>query len=203
MNPAEQSLAFFQAIFGGKPREALITIWTLPDKATRRFESPEDAAKYCQLREGYDCYVGVGLQGYDLGMKDRGKATDVVGITAMWADIDLAGPGHKDTRKEYPPDLSAVGRMLKDFTAPTVAVHSGHGLHLWWALDRPWMFADATDRARAAESARQWSHKVQAAAALRGWDVDSVHDLARVLRVPGTRNYKDQANPAEVTLVWP
>ena len=37
----------------------------------------------------------------------------------------------------------------------------------------------------------EWGRRVQAIADSLGGSVDSVHDLARVLRVPGTQNRKD------------
>jgi len=70
-------------------------------------------------------------------------------------------------------------------------VNSGGGLHLWWLLREPWAFEDADEREAARALLRGWGAVVKTAAARQGFDVDSVFDLSRVLRVPGTVNCKD------------
>jgi hypothetical protein len=47
----------------------------------------------------------------------------------------------------------------------------------------------AVDEAKAIVT--EWGRRVQTIADSLGGSVDSVHDLARVLRVPGTQNRKD------------
>ena len=53
-----------------------------------------------------------------------------------------------------------------------------------------WGFESDRERQRAADLSLRWSQTLKAHAAARGWAVDSVHDLARVMRLPGTLNFK-------------
>jgi len=46
----------------------------------------------------------------------------------------------------------------------------------------------------------RWHTMLRLKSAARGWAYDRLSDLARVLRIPGTRNYKDPANPKDVVV---
>jgi len=177
---------FFDALFGLAVNDcALIAVWTLPDKRTRFFDQTAQAADYAMSRAGdSDVYMGVCL--YPPGIKrGRGRAADVVACPAMWADIDF-GPHHK--KPKLPPDLDAAHEILRGVgIGPSIVVNSGHGLHAYWPFVEAMSPADG-----AAELARQWSATVRAVARARGYDLDSVGDLSRVLRVPGTFNRKDR-----------
>ena len=54
------------------------------------------------------------------------------------------------------------------------------------------------DFPRARQIAKLWGKLHQAAATERGWKVDNVFDLARILRPPGTMNGKGEPLPVEV-----
>ncbi len=75
--------------------------------------------------------------------------------------------------------------------APSVLVDSGGGIHGYWLLREPWML-DTDDARQAAEIVqRLWVQRVIGAD-------PSVHDLVRILRVPGTTNFKyDPPRPVQ------
>ncbi|XTZ17068.1 hypothetical protein ACQSSU_06725 [Micromonospora echinospora] len=138
-------------------------------------------------------------------------------IPALWADLDLAGPGHNlwckpdcaaqhthicppdcatghnHTTRELPPDEQA-GRAIIAATGlpePTVWVHSGGGLYPIWLLNEPWLL-DANNLDQAKALAKSWQSVIEHAAASKGWWYGrGVGDLARVLRIPGTVNRKE------------
>lgn len=122
----------------------------------------------------------------------RGSADDSAALPALWADLDLAGPGHKDAG-ELPPDETA-GRAVIAATGlpePTIWVHSGGGLYPIWLLDRPHPIHEHTLDA-AKRLAKDWQRVIEHAAASLGWRyARGVGDLARVLRIPGTVNRKE------------
>jgi Protein of unknown function (DUF3631) len=74
-------------------------------------------------------------------------------------------------------------------------LRSGHGTHAWWLLDESWTFASDDERVEARTLLRRLHSFLRS----QGWKVDAVHDLARVMRVPGTLNHK-QSPPVPVTL---
>lgn len=60
------------------------------------------------------------------------------------------------------------------------------GVHPWWPLETP-----LTDMREAAALAKDWQALIRAEWKRRGWPkLDAKHDLAAVLRVPGTFNFK-------------
>jgi hypothetical protein len=120
----------------------------------------------------------------------RGSITDSAALPALWADIDIAGPGHAE--QDLPPNEDAGRQVvtLSGLPEPTIWIHSGGGLYPIWLLTEPWLFAgDALEQAKAL--ARDWQRVLEHAAATRGWRYGrGVGDLARVLRIPGTTNRK-------------
>lgn len=136
-----------------------------------------------------DIYIGCGLHSKELKSSARGCAKDIAGITALWIDLDV---GKHDSGKVYPPTVEDAQKVIDAMPVkPTMTVHTGNGLHLWYCFKEPWIFEDDADRARAAAIVAAWQKLAMAEAKrLGGWSIDSTHDLARVLRIPGTQNRK-------------
>lgn len=121
----------------------------------------------------------------------RGGAPDCISIPALWVDIDVAGERHKAT--DLPPDLAAGRQLIGRYPAPpTAIVETGGGLQAWWFLDEPLPADQATDLLV------RWGATWAAFGAENDWRVDNVFDLARVMRLPGTKNHK--TNPVDVTI---
>jgi predicted P-loop ATPase len=76
---------------------------------------------------------------------------------------------------------------------PSVTIDSGGGYHSYWLLNEPFIIRDDEDREYIADIQRRWVEFV-------GSD-DGAKDLARILRVPGTRNSKYADRPT-VAYVW-
>lgn len=116
----------------------------------------------------------------------RGTAADVARLAAVYADLDVKPSGMPDMLKasEVVADL---GVMLG--TMPSAMVMSGHGLQPYWPIE------DGPSGADAQALLRRWGRLVAHVAEIRGGKVDPVYDLARVLRVPGTTNYKSEPVP--------
>ncbi|MFO7899817.1 MAG: YfjI family protein, partial [Planctomycetota bacterium] len=72
---------------------------------------------------------------------------------------------------------------------PTAIVISGHGVHLYWFFKEPWIIETDAERERAAALAWRWHGTVCMRAKERGWTLENLGDLARVLRLPGTQNH--------------
>lgn len=90
---------------------------------------------------------------------------------ALWVDFDATVTSidrAKDaiTEAELPP--------------PTMLVWSGNGVHGYWALSRDYAPTDVRPRAKGLHACLP---------------ADTTHDSSRIMRVPGTLNLKDPANP--------
>ncbi len=175
-----------------------LCVFTLPDRRTRHFSSLTAAALHAaEEAKTKEVYFGVGLAGRNFGR--RNSSSDIVAIVGLWADIDLAAPWRAE--KPLPRTVDEARTILDRLPlAPSVLVDSGHGLHAYWLFKEPWVFETDDERIKAAKTARGWVETVRNAARGLGWDVDSVGDLARVLRLPGTVNRKGQM-PVEVRVL--
>jgi hypothetical protein len=148
----------------------------------------ERAAQFaCQAAVNNDTYFGVCLRCENL-TQGRGDSESVIGLTAFWIDIDIAGPAH--VQKDLPPNESAANSLLKAAgLPPTIVVHSGHGLHAYWLLE-PIVVVDAVNRTEMQARLRAFQRVIIQEGYKNGWKVDNTSDLSRVLRLPGTLNHK-------------
>ncbi|MCP4712224.1 MAG: hypothetical protein GY869_26680, partial [Planctomycetes bacterium] len=193
------TINFFTALFGMQP-QGRILVWTLPDKRSTWFTDPSAAEENALgLPDGTDVYFGVGLAPENYGPHVRCKAEDVIGIGALWMDVDF-GDGHN---KQVPPDEATAREILdKVKIPPSIIVHSGGGYHAYWLLERPWIFNDDADRSRAQALVRGWQENIRSIFEAQGYTLDVTSDLARLLRVPGTNNCKNnEIRP--VNIIYP
>lgn len=118
--------------------------------------------------------------------RGRGTAAQVVRLAAVFADLDVK-PGGMQTMGAAQAVVDDLSMMLG--AAPTALVLSGHGIQPYWALD------DGPSGAEARAVLRRFGRMVAHVAQIRGGQVDPIYDLARVLRVPDTTNYKSDPVP--------
>ena len=116
-----------------------------------------------------------------------GRKTDISVIPALWTDIDTGKMGWSD-------DLT-IGALKSLDIRPSAIVHSGNGLHAYWALKDPvYLIEEGSGRElniRRVESAMRLLANVVGG--------DRTFDITRVLRVPGTFNTKgDKPKPVKV-----
>lgn len=178
-------------------REFLAELWTdepgghiqLWEIATKRSAYiPRPSVIGDTLDGATDIYTGVGLAPEPLGPHVRAKADQVVGIAGLWLDIDIDGPGRKS---DGVPDEMAAVWLAEAILPATLLVDSGYGIHAWHLFgDGPWLFDTAQARKRAGDMAWQWYALHRAYCEGRGWTLGGTHDLARLLRIPGTMNGK-------------
>lgn len=172
--------SIFRRLWGeGLPEGAALLVWTLPNRASIWCWSIEEAEQAVArwAPAGFDIYYGVCLvadpqavsqrKGIQLGHV-RGDASDASHIAAVWADVD---------------DPSVWMDLLAE--QPTFVVLSGHGFHAYWVLDQP--VAIHGDRAKWESIVAGWQRELGQRLGIK---LDAAWDLARVLRVPGTMNYK-------------
>jgi hypothetical protein len=127
------------------------------------------------------------------------------GLLGLWVEIDIAGPGHES--EHLPADREQAQKIIDAMgLKPTLVVSSGGGLHCWWMFAEPWLVRDAADgdaeRVLMAKLERDWVVTAKHHAEMLGrWKVDSVFDLARLLRPAGTTNRKIDGQPRKVTIL--
>ena len=164
----------------------------MPDKRTQVFScaAHADTAQAAQKASdaGKDVYFSVGVSERLFRAHERAKSADIVAIPALWVDIDIAGDAH--AAKALPPDYISARALLPEMLDPSIVVHSGHGIHAYYLFRELLDTRTDEERSAAEDLLRRLQGAVRARAAEHGWHVDSVPDLCRVLRVPGTLNRK-------------
>ena len=173
-------------------------LWTLQKKASYQFDCSDidgmEAEAMKRNRQREDCYFSVGLMERTINVHERARNEDIIAIPALWADIDIANPVH--AADNLPPDYSAARSLLPGALDPTCIVFSGYGIHVYYQLREPLETRTQEERAQADDLLRRLQGIIRKNAAARGWHLDSVPDICRVLRVPGTYNYKNGSDNA-------
>lgn len=139
----------------------------------------------------------------------RGSEADVSRVRALFADLDVK-PG-----KQFDAiwQCQDAARLLRERINvwPVAVIRSGHGLQPLWRLGSVRGDSNVVDRDRSREEFKtiyqRWGSMVQAAAreaigrcedGAQPRSIDNVFELSRVLRCPGSVNWKEPDNPVLV-----
>lgn len=134
-------------------------------------------------------FFGVGLRKKALKTGFRGSEKDILCVTTLYADIDIKGNAHAQT--SLPSNVDEAIDFLHGLKVkPSIIVNSGNGIHGYWLLDKPFIIETEDDRKHILSIFKCFGRYVNSEAKKRNWKIDSVYDLARILRVPGTINHK-------------
>lgn len=126
--------------------------------------------------------------------KGRSKAEDVTKLAAVWIDIDF-----KDEGIQSADNAHELIELLSDLigVGPSAVVHSGNGLQPYWAIDPEEEYTQELGTSLLL----RWGAFCRWVAASQGGQLDSVFDLPRIFRAPGSYNHKGE--PKLVTADFP
>jgi hypothetical protein len=130
--------------------------------------------------EGRDVYMGVLPRIYH-----GGGLESLTGCAWLWADIDAGSQTFADACEKLREGVQRLG-----IPTPQMLVKSGGGLHAYWRLLRIYNTDNAQAVLRISSTLRRLVQGI-------GGDLAGAHacpkatDGARILRVPGTYNYKN------------
>jgi hypothetical protein len=161
-------------------------------------QTREEFDKYVAefLKKGRDVYFGVAKFETNLNRKKE----NVKDLKSFWIDLDCgeskaevnSKTGRPDGYIDQPTGLQELQKFCKLIGLPKpLLVNSGRGIHAYWPLTNP-------------VSKEEWepvANRLNELCVLHNLYVDaSVFEIARVLRVPGTLNFKDNP-PKPVELI--
>lgn len=136
------------------------------------------------------CWIGVNPTTATSG---RGTAATTSRLVSMYCELD-------DKNTTQAQQSAIITGLATLFGPPAMIVGSGHGQHLYWPIAGGDLNAEFTHQA-ATKLLNRFGRIVTEEAAQHGaGKPDPVWDIARVLRAPGTTNYKDINHPVPVTL---
>ena len=105
-------------------------------------------------------------------------------LTTLFVDADFKLMGEEETRR----------RIAASPLPPSLVVHSGGGLHVYWVLKEPIFLQMSGGMKKARNLLQQWALQFESVV-----DVD-VSEPVRVLRIPGSTNYKPTYSRPRVVL---
>ena len=194
--------AFLQVIYGHVRPDlaARVEFFALPSAMTYFGGVPDAtafAAECVEKRE--NAYFGVCPVREGIAAPSRGKAEDAVAIPGFIADFDLAKHGISEDQ--------ALEILANRCPEPTIIVRSSdRGWHTYWLFEQVWELSSKEENLRAAVASKAFAAKfdsVVAAVTGRPTDakeLDKVADLARVLRLPGSKNFNPMYPDSDVTV---
>ncbi len=203
----KDSELFLRALYGNKDPSHWGYIWTATQvpkgqeskKKTHWFQTAAQAIKIVDdlnalpIAERPHIYASMGLVAKRGSPYGRHKEHETVALCAIVVDFDLSGEAHDGralptTMKQIDEFIANPALMPFKFTMIT---GSGNGRHTWLVFKEPFAIEDKEDFDKIKDTFRGFNGYVNKQA-LRagGWRVDAIHDLSRVMRVPGTLNVK-------------
>ena len=181
---------FFNTIFDSVLEKELgeIEIRTFRPPSQHFTSSVEEAAEraYELCNQGIDVYFGVNSR-----TGKRGKKENIKYLATFHSEVDYGAVGHKKSPNHQTYD--EVLKLIQAFKPePSLIVHSGGGFHCYWLLQNP-LNVNEYEIAALEAINKNLSLKL-------GGDAGT-QDIPRVLRIPGTYNFKLPDNPRLVELI--
>ena len=200
---------FLNSLYGGLGASHWFYLWTLtPDQKlhTEWLQNTGKAAEYASRITNANVYypIGISTERSDGGHRtkmvpEKAGEVQVAGIIGLVVDIDFYDA---ETHKHAPKGQTEALSLIAKFPLrPTATVNSGHGLQCIWLFREPWQFDTDDERDNAQRLSVAWWHTLSSVASRMSFSLDSVHDLTRVMRLPGTVNVKDPEKPCQVKLL--
>ena len=148
-----------------------------------------NAAAEWAVRQGKDWNVYYGVLPRDEA--GRGGADAVFATGWLWCDMDNA------------PTWEHAAHLLKpaELPPPRLVVSSGNGCHAYWPLATTACLPNPEIKAAFRSLLRRLCAKIGGEPNAAHADMAST-DAARILRLPGTLNWKDAKNPKPVKIVY-
>lgn len=200
--PNEQARRFLAQLWGEAPPLGYLTLFSKnrDGKTTTKWFPTSDlvamATEAVAISQSHEVWFSAGLHAHPAAT-GRGKADDVIAISGFGIDIDIAHAVH--AQSALPATVEEAMSIFDGFPIkPTIVVHSGHGLQVWFLFDKPWLFGSEEQRKMAQALSKAFQAVILGIARARGWILDNTADLARVFRLPGTMNNKAKPVPVRV-----
>jgi len=132
--------------------------------------------------KGYNIFYSV----CPLNRKER-QERNVKYVPGAWIDIDLK---HQPENT----DIEDLLNRLREFSyTPSIIIRSGHGIHSYWKVKEPLEIETEKDRIE---------HKKLLAGLIKVFNGDQQpKGLQSLMRLPGTKNYKNSQNPVECDFI--
>ena len=163
------------------------------NKKTRVFSTSADAEILIKADNARNNNIFITLaQFQDCSPGRKAEFTD--SFKSLWVDIDC-GANKTYQTKEQAIVAARAFCIACNFPKPSLIIDSGGGIHLYWSFDKT-------------IGVSEWvplSNDLKKLCALKGFGIDPavMGDAARVMRVPGSSNFKDCNDIKPVEIIFP
>src|SRR5262249_51863742 len=87
-------------------------------------------------------------------------------------------------------DAEALDFLSSLQAQPSLIIHSGGGMYPYWLFREPYIITNDTKHQVITQLSKRFAYTLTTQGRERGWTLDALGDLARLLRPPGTLNHK-------------
>jgi hypothetical protein len=138
----------------------------------------------------------------------RGSIESVAAAIGLIADVDARGPGRNKPPEVLCPTAGHALRIVDEFNRvfhplqTALTISSGYGCYPAILFKEPLLVEDAESRQKLEQLNRRFHLALHGIAEKYGWTGAVEYcDLAKVLRLPGTVNWKERTDPKAVRLI--
>jgi P4 family phage/plasmid primase-like protien len=187
---------YLELLYPDPPGEHyLVVSWVVsPQEICSQWHHPDKiltvVRRIRMLARSMNVYIGLGLRHPTCipHLHTRGTNADVSILPGVWIELDHNAGTHTATNLPTPGELLA---FIEDLPFQfSLLIDSTGGYHGYLLFKELWHLDTPEEHQAATLLLRRFQRTIQARAADRGWKVDTTSDLARILRPPGTLNYK-------------
>jgi hypothetical protein len=203
--PATATQHFLETLYPGVQDGYLLLSWPSPTRRHKDGRVALDsswhnlattslariAARAQALSAERSVYFGVVIQhpSRQPNPFERSRNDSAYILPGLFCDIDLAYGAHAQAALPAT-DTEAISFLEALPSKPSLIVHTGGGIHGYWAFELPIILASKADRDTMAHLMQSFAYTLCQRGKVHGWTLDALRDLARVLRPPGTTNHK-------------
>lgn len=185
MTPLEQQHLFFNELRNGPG----FVGWKAPDSRYQQ-EAFKTIAEALALIDAHRDEANIWCAMAEFSPGTSRDAINAVTLKSFWLDVDAHGKGPYETPDDALAGIKAFVKAAA-LPEPNYINMTGHGTQVFWTLEEAIAKADwqpvADDLQELAKRMNLGADPITA-------------DPARILRVPGTRNFRDPDNPVEAVL---
>lgn len=204
-------LKFLRRIFHAADPEQLTYLWQRDETSKIAKKTTSLQVKYIQKVPQMLTTLNKRPHGVSFSMGLIAKPTlkhvsnkEIIAIPCLWCDIDIKDPNHADENL-FPSEKSILDMLENEMRPlglyPNIIVNSGHGLHLYWIFDRLLPTTEFKDRVLAKNLLESIQRIIREKSA--GFGIDKTDDISRMLRLPGTLNFKgNPENPPMCRVIY-
>jgi hypothetical protein len=187
------ALQFMRTLFPEGVSPNYFLLWTVSADVKRShwFSSIEAAATFADGTNADATYFGLALSPKDFGPHHRCRSQEAAALCGLPFDFDIFGPVHnKPGLPRTTEDALRILRILPERFQPSLIWETGFGIQGLFLFKQSWELQTDGEREIAKALSIRWHRLLADNAKALGYTIDSVYDLSRVLRLPGSLNKK-------------